>query len=84
MRSTRASAAVERLKIRSGNPLYALVRRSDGLIVLHLARPGAPTVAVGGPLALDDFVVFVDAQELPRPKPVSKLDATFRQQLKRK
>jgi len=84
MRSTRASAAVERLKVRSGNPLYALVLRPDGLFALHRVRPGAPSEPVGVPLALDEFVAFVDAQGPQRPEPVSKRDATFRQQLKRR
>ena len=35
MRSTKASAAVERLKTRSGNSLYSMSSRPDGLFALR-------------------------------------------------
>ena len=84
MRSTKASAAVERLKTRSGNPRYALSCRADGQFVLLLLPAGGGAEALCGPLPLDEFVRFVNAREAAPPKPVSKLDAAFRTQLGKK
>ncbi|RZA33383.1 MAG: hypothetical protein EOP92_21205, partial [Lysobacteraceae bacterium] len=44
-RSTRASAAVERLKRRTGNSAYSMARTGDGLFYLSEA-PGAPFQAL--------------------------------------
>ena len=84
MRSTRASAAVERLKARSGNLRYALSCRADGLFVLLLLAADGQAETLGAPLPLDEFVRYVNAREAAKPKPVSKLDAAFRSQLRRK
>lgn len=84
MRSTKASAAVERLRTRSGNPDYSMSVRADGLFVLRLASAeGAPT-AVGAPLPMDEFVCFVNGIKAEAPKRESKLDVAFRAQLKGK
>ncbi len=83
MRSTRASAAVERLKARSGNSFYALSTRADGRFALRLnCADGQPETA-GEPLTLDDFVRFVDSLGPQKVKRVSKLDTAFRKQLER-
>jgi len=84
MRSTKASAAIERLKRRTSNPRYAMSSRSDGLFVLLLISPDGQVESLGDPLPLDDFVRFVNACHAEQPKPVSKLDAAFSAQLKRK
>ena len=47
MRSTKASAAVERLKTRSGNSLYSMSSRADGLFALRLASPSGESEIVG-------------------------------------
>ena len=70
MRTTKASAAVERLRQRSGNAAYSMSARADGLFSLLLTLPGGATEVVNG-------------VEAAKPKPVSKLDVAFRNQLKR-
>jgi hypothetical protein len=80
-RSTRASAAVDRLKIRSGNPGYSMARTGDGLFFLS-ERPGEP--ALCEPLELDDFVAFVNKLGPQTPRRVSKLDVAFEKQLVKK
>jgi hypothetical protein len=83
MRSTRAVAAVERLKTRSQNPQYAMIV-AGGLFYLGLRRPDGGTDKLCAPLALDDFVRFVDAYGPQKPRKVSKLDAAFEAQLARR
>ena len=83
MRSTKASAAVERLKRRSGNPLYSMSTRADGQFVLFVLSPDGKAEPLGDPLPMDEFVRFVDGCHPEKPKPVSKFDAAFRAQLKK-
>ena len=83
MRTTKASSAVDRLRRRSGNASYSMSCRSDGFFSLLLTTAGGVTEVVGSPLPLDDFVRFVNGVEAAKPKPVSKLDVAFRNQLKR-
>ena len=81
VRSTRASAAVERLKRRTGTTSYSMARTGDGLFFLS-ERPGAPPLCP--PLELDDFVSFVDGLGPQPEKRISKHDAAFEKQLVRK
>ena len=83
MRSTKASAAIERLRTRSGNAHYVMSSRPDGLFALLLTSASGQAEPVGVPLPLDEFVRFVNGVEAAKPKPVSKLDAAFRRQLKK-
>jgi hypothetical protein len=84
MRSTRAAAALERLKARSGDASYAMVGLSDGRFYLA-RRSGAGTPEkLGEALPLDDFVAFVNAVAPGKPRKVSKLDVAFERQLVRK
>lgn len=80
-RSTRASAAVDRLKVRSGNPGYSMARTGEGLFFLS-ERPGEPPLCA--PLELDDFVAFVNQLGPQTPRKVSKLDVAFEKQLVKK
>jgi len=80
-RSTRASAAVDRLKVRSGNGGYSMARTGDGLFFLSDA-PGEPPLCA--PLELDAFVAFVNGLGPQTPRRVSKLDVAFEKQLIRK
>ena len=80
-RSTRASAAVDRLKVRSGNPGYSMARTGEGLFFLSEA-PGEP--ALCDPLELDDFVAFVNKLGPQTPRRISKLDVAFEKQLVKK
>jgi hypothetical protein len=81
LRSTRASAAVERLKKRSGNAGYSMARTGDGLFFLS-ERPGTP--ALCAPLELDEFVAFVNSLGPQVEKRVSKHDIAFEKQLVKK
>ena len=81
MRSTRATAAIERLKLRSGNKRYSMARTGNELFFLT-EGPGTP--ALCAPLELDEFVAFVNAVGPQKARRVSKLDVAFEQQLTRK
>jgi hypothetical protein len=80
-RSTRASAAVERLKRRTGQAGYSMARTGDGLFFLS-ERPGAPPLCA--PLELDEFVAFVDKLGPQQERRVSKHDIAFEKQLVKK
>lgn len=80
-RSTRASSAVDRLKERSGNPLYSMSRTGAGHFFLT-EGPGKPPLCA--PMELDEFVAFVKAYGPQTPKRVSKLDVAFEKQLVKK
>jgi len=84
MRSTKASAAVDRLKARSGNARYSMSARADGRFALRLMSADGQSEAIGTPLPLDEFVLFVNGIEAQKPKPASKLDTAFRTQLDKK
>jgi hypothetical protein len=80
-RSTRASAAVDRLKRRTGVTSYSMARTGDGHFFLS-EKPGAPPLCA--PLELDDFVAFVNGLGPQEVKRVSKHDVEFEKQLVRK
>jgi len=80
-RSTRASAAVERLKRRTGVTSYSMARTGDGHFFLS-EKPGAPPLCA--PLELDDFVAFVNGLGPQEVKRVSRHDVEFEKQLVRK
>lgn len=84
MRSTRATAAVERLKARSGNPDYSLVLGADGQFQLvDASKPGAAQ-KIGEPLPLDNFVIYVNAYGPQTPRRMTKSDIAFEKQLVKK
>jgi hypothetical protein len=80
-RSTRASAAVDRLKRRTGNTGYSMARTGDGLFFLS-ERPGAPPLSA--PLELDEFVTFVNALGPQVERRMTKSDIAFEKQLVKK
>lgn len=83
MRSTRASAALERLKRRSGDNRYSMVRSAAGLF--HLVQKAEGGAArIGEPLPLDEFVRFVDAYGPQTPRRATKADLAFEKQLIKK
>lgn len=84
MRSTKASAAVERLKARDGNKPYSMVRTGDDLFYLVLGTGTGTQEKLGQALPLDDFVKFVNGFGPQVAKRVSKLDVAFEKQLSRK
>ncbi|WP_296951728.1 hypothetical protein [uncultured Massilia sp.] len=80
-RSTRASAAVERLKRRTGITSYSMARTGAGHFFLS-EKPGAPPLCP--PLEMDDFVAFVDGLGPQPEKRMTKNDIAFEKQLVRK
>ena len=80
-RATRATSAVDRLKVRSGNAKYSMSRTAAGHFFLT-EGPGQPPLCP--PLELDDFVAFVKTISPEAPRRVSKLDVAFEKQLVKK
>jgi hypothetical protein len=80
-RSTRASAAVDRLKVRTGNAGYSMARTGEGLFSLAEA-PGEPPLCA--PLELDDFVAFVNQLGPQMVRRMTKSDIAFEKQLVKK
>jgi hypothetical protein len=81
VRSTRASAAVERLKRRTGHTGYSMARTGDGLFFLS-ERPGEPPLCA--PLELDEFVAFVNGLGPQPERRMTKNDIAFEKQLVKK
>ncbi len=81
MRSTKASAAVERLKRRSGNVHYSMVRTGDGLFYLAEMQESGALEKISDTLEQDDFVAYVNTLGPQQPKRISKLDQAFEKQL---
>ena len=84
MRSTRASAAIDRLKRRSDNPNYSMTMNSGAMFSLVLPNEAGDTTRLCEPMMLEDFVVFVNAYGPQTPKRVSKLEVEFTKQLVKK
>lgn len=84
MRSTRATAAVERLKARTGNPDYSLVLSASGLFQLVLPGDAAQVQKIGDALPLDEFVAYVNTCGPQVPRRMTKNDAAFEKQLVKK
>ena len=84
MRTTRASAAIDRLKLRSNGINYSMTITSNGLISLVMHVEDAPSQRLSEPMQLDDFVAFVNAYGPQTPKRISKLDVAFSKQLIKK
>lgn len=92
MRTTRASAAIDRLKRRSGDNNYSMTMTQNGLFCLVLpsisadagqldAAPSNKPNRLCEPMPMDDFVAFVNAYGPQTPKRVSKLEVAFSEQL---
>jgi hypothetical protein len=81
MRSTRATAAVERLKVRTTNTDYSMVLRADALFQLVLASEAGQLEKIGTPLPMDEFVAYVNAYGPQTPRRMTKSDIAFEKQL---
>ncbi len=84
MRSTRATAAIERLKRRSGDTGYSMVRNADGLFYLVRTSDQGAIEKLSEPLEQDAFVAFVNSLGPQTPRRITKMDAAFEKQLTRK
>ena len=83
-RSTKASAAIDRLKRRSGNALYSMTLNGGGMFSLVLVTEVGESSRLSDPMMLDEFVAFVNGFGPQTPKRVSKLDVAFQKQLGKK
>jgi hypothetical protein len=83
MRSTRASAAIARLKQRSGNDAYSMIQSGELFYLAAVSEDGA-LERLSEPLELDAFVAFVNAYGPQVPRRITKNDAAFEKQLQRK
>ncbi|MES2501939.1 MAG: hypothetical protein V4545_04980 [Pseudomonadota bacterium] len=87
MRTTRASAAIDRLKNRSGDPNYSMTMSQNGLFTLVLRTSSedeyqpSKSNRLCEPMPMDEFVAFVNAYGPQTPKRVSKLEVAFSEQL---
>ena len=84
MRSTRATAAIERLKTRSNNSDYSFILRADALFQLIDTSQQVAAQKLGEPLPLDDFVAFVNGYGPQIPRRMTKNDIAFEKQLIKK
>jgi len=84
MRSTRATAAIERLKSRSGHADYSFILSADGQFQLIDASQPSLVQKIGQPLPLDEFVAYVNAYGPQIPRRMTKSDIAFEKQLVKK
>ncbi len=84
MRTTKASAAIERLKRRSDNAEYSMTLSSGGLFSLVQLNSNSDPTRLCEPMMLDDFVAFVNAFGPQIPKRLSKYDIEFSKQFIKK
>jgi len=84
MRSTRASAAISRLNARDSVHEYSMALTNDSRFTLLRSSEKGISEALNAPLALDEFVLFVNATGPQTPIRISKNDVKFEQQLIRK
>ncbi len=83
-RSTKASAAVERLKKRSANEHYSMSMSNGAMFSLVLVNVEGESAKLCQPMMMEEFVAFVNAYGPQTPKRVSKLDVEFSRQLTKK
>ena len=83
MRSTKASAAVERLNKRLPERHHSMVRGSDGLFHLVEVDDQGGHTRVCEPMEQDDFVRFVNSLGPQQVQKISKHDQAFERQLKK-
>lgn len=84
MRTTKASAAIDRLKRRTDNTEYSMTLSSGGLFCLVQPNATGESTRLCEPMMLDDFVVFVNAFGPQTSKRMSKYDIEFSKQFVKK
>jgi hypothetical protein len=84
MRSTRASAAIERLKSRSGDARYSMILNANGSFYLTLHLENGAVEKLSEALSLEAFVEFVNKFGPQTPRRITKMDAAFEKQLNKK
>lgn len=83
MRSTRATAAVARLNSRAADHHYLMVLTGGGQFILRERIDGVDK-PLSDALALEDFVRLVDSMGPQKTPRITKSEAAFMQQLKKK
>ena len=83
MRSTRATAALARLNVRSAGHHYTMAMTGSGLFILRERLAGGGS-ALSTALALDEFVQLVDSMGPKKEVRITKSEAAFIKQLVRK
>lgn len=83
MRSTRASAAIERLNKRDTTATYSMAFNRQGLFTLLKVVLNQDNERLCEPMDMEAFVIFVNGFGPQTPKRVSKLELAFSQQLKK-
>lgn len=81
MRSTKASAAIERLNKRDTSAVYSMAFNRQGLFSLLKVVSGQDNERLCEPMDMDAFVVFVNQYGPQTPKRVSQLEVAFSKQL---
>ena len=81
MRSTRASAAIERLNKRDATATYSMAFNRQGLFTLLKVVLNQDNERLCEPMDMEAFVIFVNGFGPQTPKRVSKLELAFSQQL---
>ncbi len=81
MRSTKASAAIERLNKRDASASYSMAFNRQGLFTLLKVISGQDNARLCEPMDMDAFVVFVNNYGPQTPKRVSQLEVAFSKQL---
>lgn len=81
MRSTRASAAIERLNKRDTTATYSMAFSRQGLFTLLKVVLNQDNERLCEPMDMEAFVIFVNGFGPQTPKCVSKLELAFSQQL---
>lgn len=81
MRSTRASAAIERLNKRDTTANYSMAFNRQGLFTLLKVVLNQDNERLCEPMDMEAFVIFVNGFGPQTPKRVSKLELAFSQQL---
>ncbi len=83
MRSTRATAALARLNVRSAGRHYTMAMTGGGLFILRERLAGGGS-ALSTALAQDEFVQLVDSMGPKKEVRITKSEAAFMKQLARK
>lgn len=81
MRSTRVSAAIERLNKRDTTVTYSMAFNRQGLFTLLKVVLNQDNERLCEPMDMEAFVIFVNGFGPQTPKRVSKLELAFSQQL---
>lgn len=84
MRSTRAAAAIHRLNQRVPDKHYVMIITGGGQLILGEQAGDGSEKPVSEPMALEDFVTYVNGLGPQAVRRVTKNDAAFEKQLVRK